>query len=88
MADDDPWREPFLKPTVMPRAGESLWVFRKDERTWSARLLYHSEYGVETQILRDGDLIIGRRFDLREQAVEWAAAERLELGAGLNDGRG
>lgn len=79
MTDDDPWLEPFLKPTVVPRTGESLWVFRKDERTWSAHLLYHSEYGVEAQILRDGDLVIGRRFDLREEAVAWATAERRHL---------
>jgi hypothetical protein len=59
-----------------PRAGESLWEFRKDHHTWSAELRYHGEWGVEAQILRDGDLVIGRRFDTKALAVQWADEER------------
>jgi len=38
---------------------------RKDGVTRSAELRYHGEYGVEAQILRDGELRIRRRFPLR-----------------------
>jgi hypothetical protein len=55
---------------------EPLWSIQKGNVTWSAELRYHGEYGVETQILRNGELVIGRRFMLKEQAVKWAAEER------------
>jgi hypothetical protein len=44
-----------------------------------AELRYHGEYGVEAQILRQGDLVIGRRFDTRALAVQWAEKERKVL---------
>jgi hypothetical protein len=48
-------------------------------------LRYHGEYGVEALFLRNGDLLIGRRFDLKEHAVRWADEERkaLEKGWGM-----
>ena len=47
--------------------------------TWSAELRYHGEYGVEAQILRDGELRIARTFTLRDLAVGWAKNERDRL---------
>ena len=36
--------------------------------TWSAEFCYHGAYGVEAQILRNGELSVGRRFPLKEHA--------------------
>ena len=47
--------------------------------TWSAELRFHGEYGVEAQILRNGDLNIARTFVLRDLAVGWAKNERDRL---------
>ena len=47
-------------PPRVPRPGEPLWSLRKDHNTWSAELRYHGEWGVEAQLLRDGELVIGR----------------------------
>ena len=53
---------------------------QKGDVTWSAELRFHGEYGVEAQIRRDGELVIGRRFVLKEQAVKWAEAEKAHAG--------
>jgi hypothetical protein len=58
------------------------WEMRQDGVTWSAELRYHREYGVECQILRNGELAPGRRFDLRRQAEAWGEEERKALDAG------
>jgi hypothetical protein len=55
--------------------------------TWSAELRVHGEYGVEAQILRNGELTIGRRFLLKEQAIRWAEAERAAHVSGTLDNR-
>ena len=53
---------------------------QKGDVTWSAELRHHGEYGVESQILRDGDLRIARRtFTLRDLAIGWAKNERDRL---------
>lgn len=44
--------------------------------TWESELRCHGEYGVETQLLRQGELVIGPRFDTRSLAVQWAEEER------------
>lgn len=88
--------EPFYKPnrapqpSRTPRPGERLWELHRRPVTWSAELRFHGEsYGWEAQILRDGELVIGRRFLLREQAVEWAETKRQALmeAAETADGR-
>ena len=53
--------------------------------TWSAELRYHGEYGVEAQILRNGELSIGSRFPLKGQAVRWVEEERAPVGDRLED---
>jgi hypothetical protein len=68
-----------------PRPGEPLWSIRKGDVTWSAELRYHGEYGVEAQILRNGELSIGRRFPLKEQAVGWAEEEKAHVGERMED---
>jgi hypothetical protein len=66
-------------PRCRPRPGESLWSVQKGDVTWSAELRHHGEYGVEAQILRDGDLRIARTFVLKDLAVGWAKNERDRL---------
>jgi hypothetical protein len=39
-------------------------------------LRYQGAWGVEAQILRDGELVIGRRFDTKSLAVQWAEQEQ------------
>jgi hypothetical protein len=63
-------------PPCKPRPGEPLWSLRKDGVTWDAELRYHGEYGVEAQILRQGEFVFGRRFDTRAEAVQGAEEER------------
>ena len=67
-------------PRCRPRPGEPLWSVRRDGVTWSAELRYHGEYGVEAQILRNGELRMGRRFPLKEQAIRWAEEEKAHAG--------
>jgi hypothetical protein len=51
--------------------------------TLSGELRSHGEScGWETLILRDGELVIGRRFDLRRLAEQWAEEERKYLEKG------
>ena len=75
---DEPFYSPTAKPTLprVPRPGEQLWSVRVGHEIWSAQLRYHGEYGVEAQIIREGELVIGRRFDLRRLAEQWAEEER------------
>ena len=58
---------------------------QKGDVTWSAELRFHGEYGVEAQILRNGELVIGRRFPLKEQAIRWAEDERAHVGERPDD---
>ena len=72
---------PRIPPRV-PRPGEPLWSFRSaDHHIWSCELRYHGEFGVEAQILKDGELLIGRRFDMKALAVQWAEEERKAIEA-------
>jgi hypothetical protein len=59
-----------------PQPVESLWTFEHAGHTVSCILRYHAGYGVEAQFLTDGELRIGRRFDSKELAVQWAEHER------------
>jgi hypothetical protein len=81
---DDPFYSPNRKaPTSrVAQPGEPLWSLRVNGATWEAELRYHGEYGVETQVFKQGDLVIGRRFDTREQAVQWAQEERKAIERG------
>jgi hypothetical protein len=78
MADpSDPFYKPgYIVPARQARPGEPLWAFRSGDHTIACELHYHGEYGVEAQFLRDGELLIGRRFDSRALAVQWAELER------------
>ena len=54
-----------------------VWTLRREHVTWSCEFVFHGEtYGWEAQILRNGELVIGQRFVLRQMAEAWADAER------------
>jgi hypothetical protein len=79
---DEPFYSPNWKlppPRTKPRPGESLWEFRQNHVTRAAELRYHGEWGVETQILRNGELASGRRFPTRALAIAEADAVRREI---------
>lgn len=82
--------EPFYSPQ-RPRAahvstpGEEIWRTRVNHVWWSCELRIHGEWGVEAQILRDNELVIGQRFILRAQAVAWADEQRRLLERGFQD---
>ena len=40
---------------------------------------------IEAQILRNGELVIGRRFVLKEQAIRWAEEEKAHVGDRMED---
>jgi hypothetical protein len=82
---DDAFYRPNRSPAPprQPTPGELLWTLRHEHVTWICELRFHGEnYGWEAQILREGELVIGQRFDLRRQAVQWAEAERQILERG------
>jgi hypothetical protein len=84
--------EPFYRPNYpgwsrrSPKPGEPIWTLRHEHVTWSCELRSHVEScGWETLILRDGELVNRRRFDLRRHAVQWAEEERKHLATGGHD---
>jgi len=84
VTSDDSIYAPNHRPAVrQPKGGEPLWSLRKEDVTWTCELRFHGEsYGWEAQILRDGDLVIGRRFELKEWAIKWAEQEKSDLHLG------
>ena len=68
-----------IRPEMPPTTRGAALVGAEGDVTWSAGLRYHGEYGVEAQILRNGELRIGRRFPLKEQAIRWAEGERAHV---------
>ena len=68
-------------PCCRPKPGEPLWAMRINNVTWSAELFFRGEsVGWEAQLKRNGELVIGRTFVLRELAVEWAMKEKAHAG--------
>jgi hypothetical protein len=51
-------------------------------KLFTCELKYHGEFGVEAQIFEDGWLLVGRRFDTRALAANWAMLEKEDLEKG------
>ena len=82
MTDDTPWYSPNHQPPVrQPRAGELLWEISRAAHVHTCELRDHGGF-VEAEILKDGDLGIGKRFDTRAQAVQWAELVRGDIEKG------
>jgi hypothetical protein len=75
MSNDALWNSPQPRP-CKPRPCDPLWSVWHNHHAYAAQLRYHGEYGVEAQILRDGDVLVGYRFQTRALAVQWAEEER------------
>jgi hypothetical protein len=84
----DPHYTPFGKSQAAraldPR--EHLWTLRRDNVEWSCELVFRGEsYGWEARVLNAGDLVISRRFVLREPAIHWANDQRRDIERGWHD---
>ena len=80
MTDEDFFAAPGRKvPPRQPVPGELLWTVRRDAVMWSCELRTYNGLGVEAQILRDGELVIGRTWPTRPLAIAWAEQERKDL---------
>jgi hypothetical protein len=78
MTDYDPFKGPI--PQTKPRPSDKLWEgWAKNHKYYTCELKYHNEFGVEAQIFVNADLIIGRRFDTRQLAVNWAMLEKADI---------
>ena len=81
---DEPWFSPNRlppQPARVPKPGEPLWAFLREHTRWSAELRFHGEvsWGWKAQILREGELVLGKRFLLRAQAVQFAEEIKREI---------
>jgi hypothetical protein len=80
MSDNDwmLWNHEPPTMTQSTRKGEPLFAMTHEQNHYylECELRYHGEYGVEAQFYLNGDLLIGRRFDLKVQAAGWAQTER------------
>ena len=87
MTPDDPFYSPTYRPVPRkPRAAEPLWELRRDGVTWTCELRYHAERGVEATSFRNGEFLMGRRFDTRVLAVQWADFEAAAINRKERDG--
>jgi hypothetical protein len=87
MADDQPFYKPGRKPPParVPQPGQILFEFvrESDHAHFRCELRYHGDvWGVEPQFCMNGELLIGRRFDTRALAVQWATIEREHIEKG------
>ena len=63
-------------------AVQALWTIARAEGIKvSARLFVRGQWSFEAQILHDGELFVGQRFDTGEQAERWSEAERKAIEA-------
>ena len=72
------WNSP-RPPARLPRPGEPLFAFVRasDQAPMACELRFHGEsWGWEAQFFDRGEFLIGRRFDTRNQALQWAELER------------
>jgi hypothetical protein len=73
-----------------PRPGERLYEWDRGGDLFRCELRDHGEFGVEAQVMRNGELVVARTFrdvpDLglkaRALAIAWAEAERKTMAKG------
>ena len=76
---DEPHKPGGLPSRRIPPPGELLFEFVRepDRAQFRCELRYHDDYwGVEAQVLMNGDLLIAQRFDEKALAVQWAESKR------------
>jgi hypothetical protein len=81
---DEPFYSPTAKPTPprAPQPGELLFEFLRGHDRFLCELRDRSQYGVEAQFYQNEELLIGRRFETRAVAVQWAELKRAALEKG------
>ena len=69
------------KPVVRPKPpSEPVWTLHKGEKRVECEIRYHGEaYGFECVCLYDGELVYGRRFVMKADALTEADAQRQRL---------
>ena len=72
------WNAP-PPPPRKPKPGERVWSMRKNGKQVDAELRVHGEWGVECQFWYDGEMVYGRRWTLRAEALAEADQKRREL---------
>jgi hypothetical protein len=65
----------YRQPPRLPQPGQPLWSFQIDEHTWYAELRDKGAVGGEGRSCAMGELVVGRRFDVRELATQWTEQE-------------
>src|SRR4029453_13581498 len=55
----DPFKDPV--PRTKPRANEKLWELFKGHDIYACEMKYHGECGVEAQIFKNAELLVGSR---------------------------
>jgi hypothetical protein len=75
---DNPMHAGYRPKVRLPRRpGELLFSFRDHKhRQMDCELVNHDQWGIEAMFLIDRELLISRRFDTRELAIQWAKQER------------
>jgi hypothetical protein len=78
-----PYHRPRHRPTPPrpPKPGRLLWTLRKGTERQSAELQDSVDFGVELQLLHNGDLVYACRHQSDALAVEEATAYRPQLEA-------
>jgi len=78
---DDPFYTPNQppRPPRVPTPATHAWSLWKDGQRTDCELRIHGEYGVEVQLLRDGELYFGQRTPAMRNAEQLAAHERTLL---------
>jgi hypothetical protein len=79
MTNYDPFRP---LPQTKPRPSEKLCEVWARHKLFSCELKYHGEFGVEAQIFEDGEMFVGRTFQTRQLAVNWAMLEKEDIQKG------
>jgi hypothetical protein len=84
MNGSDGWFKPKLSPPPprQPKPRNGLWTIAKNGHTYTCELVFHDQGGTEAQIMKDGELIIGRRFEEGWQTLQWATFEKEHIEKG------
>jgi hypothetical protein len=64
------------RPPQQPKPRKPLWTVETNGHTYRCELLFHEQGGTEAQILKDGELMFGRRFEEGWQTLQWVEEER------------